>query len=220
MVENHRSVSKPGSNPNESQPSAPCQPAPLLGAWRSSPQRTLVFLHGFGGHPDSYDLESLRRGVGSTSVVRARGPVTTESGFGWWDGEDQDPSPDTLANAIAAVRDQLPQTTDPLVLVGFSQGGAAALEAGLLAAHGFVAPVAAVVAVAGFLVSPPDDIRNPPPVLFVHPTDDSVVDVFLAERATRLLTRHGVDASFVEVPGDHAWSNAIVDSVVKFLLHH
>ncbi len=192
-----------------------------LAAWRSSSTRTIVFLHGFGGHPDSYDLAPLNHRVGSTAIIRAVGPLVTETGFMWWDGDNvQDPSPEALATALDALANQLARTTEPVVLVGFSQGAAAALEMALHPPSTPCPPIAAVVAVAGFLATPPAVTLDAPPVLFVHPTDDGVVDIFLAERATRLLGQRGVDATLEEIEGDHEWSNAVVAPVANFLLHH
>jgi predicted esterase len=202
-----------------SQPSSP-PPATALERWRSSANRPIVFLHGFDGHPDSYDLEQLTDELGCRSVVRAIGPVSMADGFTWWVAEDgADPTPEARSTALDALFEQLPQTHEPIVLIGFSQGAAAAVGAALRPTNA-KSPIAAVVAVAGFLAFPVDEAVVAAPMFFVHPSDDSVVDIFLAEQATRLLKRAGFDATLQEVDGDHEWSSLVVAPVVNFLLRH
>ena len=189
----------------------------LLEKWRSSSTRSVVFLHGFEGHPDSYDLAPLATALSSTVIHRVVGPVEAGAGFSWWTDETgHDTTPEAMDAALDALIAQLPDSTDPVVLVGFSQGAAVALGLALLRPSA-VPPVAAVVAVAGFLAFPPDRITGRPPVLFVHPTDDAVVDVFLAQRAARVLTRHGIHSKLAEIAGDHSWSSDVIRPIAEFL---
>lgn len=189
----------------------------MLHDWRASTTRPIVFLHGFGGHPSAYDLGPLATALRSTEIHRVIGPVEAGAGFSWWTDETgHDPTPEALDAALDALIAQLPDSTDPVVLVGFSQGAAVALGLALLRPSA-VPPVAAVVAVAGFLAFPPTMITGRPAVLFVHPTDDAVVDVFLAERAARVLTRHGIQCVLTEIAGDHSWSSEVIRPIAEFL---
>lgn len=206
-----------------------------LKRWQESTTRPVAFLHGYDGSPDNYDLRTLTAALTTSSVVRLIGPFRTQDDrFSWWNsdagtdgghGDHADhgngPTADETSMIIQTIASQLPTPSPdetPVVLIGFSQGAAAALTYALLSTQ-MNLRLAAVVCVAGFL---PFDIENtvPPagvPVLFVHPADDETVDPFLGERASRLLSKAGHQTSFQEVEGGHEWSDRVVGPIATFL---
>jgi predicted esterase len=197
----------------------------ILDRWKHSAVRRIAFLHGHNGRPDAYDLGEFATELGSTDIRRLTGPVIASAGFSWWaDALGQTPDAAAVAVLERTVGDQLGLAFDdtPTVFVGFSQGGAAALALALL---GTRTTVAAVVCVAGFLpvdvptgVGAVADPEASPRIVFVHPADDEVVDVFLAERAARLLAKAGYDTELLEIDGGHAWTTEAAHTVVSALL--
>ena len=196
---------------------------------RDSEARPVAFLHGFSGRPDDYPLHDLQTALGSTTdALRLCGAeLHPDGGRAWWNGSDgEEPHPAEVEAIIDTIDAQLASArTDatPMLLAGFSQGAAAALLYALLRRPDHC-EIAAVVAVAGFLPIGPshpgitDPTTRDTRILLLHPTDDEVVDIFLGQRASRLLTTAGFDVTFDEIAGGHEWSNSVVGPVTEFIL--
>ncbi len=195
-----------------------------LDAWRSSPHRHVVFLHGYDADPAAYDLAPLEQALGSTSILRLVGAIDLGATRAWWDALElgNDLTSSAATGMTDSINAQLAMThaviaKEPIVLIGFSQGGAAAIAYALLCERADL--IAAVVSVAGFLPCPiPAESRSTMPFLLIHPTDDEIVDMFLGERAARQLAKSGANVSFVEIEGGHMWSTRTVLPIANFLL--
>ena len=201
----------------------------------------LILLHGFDATPaDLSDVaESLRSTLTGWAVRTIAGPVSTEGGrHAWWsegDGAYRD-----VGHALAWISDRI--GTDPVVIAGFSQGGALALACGFGAtppervggsasgatgstgpsrSSGSGGPIAAnirgVACIGGFV--PDDVVIGPSDIsLFVgHGVEDDVVDVFHAESLGRLATRHAIANEVTLHGGGHAWPESITDSLASWL---
>lgn len=161
---------------------------------------TLIALHGHGDSAQSalqWAELLLPRGWGLMSVSAPTG--NSEAGS-WFDtaptGVDRagfDRSLDRLREVVAQASVQ-----GPVVLVGFSQGGAMAL--GVPSITG----LAGVVAVCGFLPELDDlDFSSGPPALLIAGDSDDVVPPFLSVDAAGALRAAGREATAVTVPGGH-----------------
>jgi len=143
------------------------------------PQRLFVGLHGWGAN--AADLAGLAPLLAFDDCLLAfpdapfAHPHVAE-GRAWYDLEtrDRDQLARSRAGLVTWLQELLDSTGlsgDRLVLSGFSQGGAMALDVGL------VLPLAGVVCLSGYLHEPPS-ARSPfPPVLLVHGSLDPVVPI-------------------------------------------
>ncbi len=148
-------------------------------------------------------------------MLAPTGPVTTAHGPAWFASQEGDAGPPLAGtlDAIEAMADeacserQLRSASD-LVVVGWSQGAAAAL-AMTLRREAVVRP-AVLVALAPWLPNEPDiswdfaaaaatGLR----VLLVHGRDDEVVAVEQGRSTYRVLERSGLDVTWVEIDAGH-----------------
>ncbi len=172
----------------------------------------LVLLHGFDGAPANLFgiADAVRHHMPGVSVRLLTGPVRLASGrWAWWnDGDERYGTP-------AAALDWLtPRLGDePVVVAGFSQGGALALAV----AFAGISTVFGVGCVGGFL---PDDTRVGPTSaqLFVaHGEADAAVDVFHAESLARQAKRAGLNHELLIHRGGHTWTEEVTATFVAWL---
>ena len=175
-----------------------------------------MLLHGHDDDP------AARRGAAEAmapvawDVVVPDGPVATADGRrAWWRSDDDGaPFPADVDAAIAVVDETVARCAGvtPVVLAGFSQGGALALAlaVGDPAAAPDRAVIAGVVAISAWLpdlAALPADLTafagRRTPVLVAHGGDDDDVPLLLGRSAARLLDRHGVPTSFVTLDVGH-----------------
>ncbi|WP_108248911.1 alpha/beta hydrolase [Planctomonas deserti] len=157
----------------------------------------LVLLHGFGSHEgDLFGLSPLLPLQPIVASVRA--PLRHGSGHAWFPVPDErhgDTAPalaDAAADAVLTWLDVLPVPRS-VGLLGFSQGGAVALQLLRRAPRRF----AYAVALSGFVVSPGDDVqadaeleRVRPPVFWGRGTADRVIPDDAVDRTQEWLPRH------------------------------
>jgi phospholipase/carboxylesterase len=180
------------------------------------PPATLILLHGHDDDPAAA-AEPARAMAGvAWNVVVPHGPVATGGGRrAWWRNDDDGAPVDAdVAEAVTVVDDLVRKYAGvvPVVLGGFSQGGALALALALRAA-----PPADVDAALGGafaigswlpdLVGLETDVtraaERPLPVLIGHGEDDEAVPLILGRSAARLLARSGVPVTFVPLEVGH-----------------
>lgn len=115
-------------------------------------------------------------------------------------------------------------------VVGFSQGGSAALSWLLDPARR--STISTVIAVAGFLPNlVTDQLRQAadalstshqqsvrPTIHMIHLSDDEVVDAMVSERASSLLRKAGFSVTDHHVEGTHVWS-PVLSKLAVTLLH-
>jgi predicted esterase len=166
----------------------------------------LVLLHGHDAIPG--DLlgvaEAVRGRLPAVEVALLPGPVRLPSGrFAWW-ADDDGPSAGVARVATYA-------NVGPVVVAGFSQGGAVALAAANIAG------VLGAASIGGFLVEPVAFDESTAPMFIAHGRDDEVVDVFHAESLARRLARANVDHVLVLHDGGHEWPDAVTGKMVAWL---
>ncbi len=203
-------------------------PAAIL--W-STPEREragrplIVLLHGYGSHEG--DLFSLSPALPLDAVIASlRAPIAMGQGNAWWaitDLGSPDPaSVDAAANTVLAWLDTIaadfPPNTASVSLLGFSQGGAVALQLLRLAPERF----ASAVCLSGFVVPGEhvDDAelaRVRPPVFWGRGTDDGVIPDRAVEHTEQWLPEHA-DAEIRIYEGlGHAVSTPELGDLAKFL---
>lgn len=180
----------------------------------------LVLLHGWGADADDLlDLGGLLAGPG-VNVVALRAPEPHPYGIGrqWYGLQPIDWS--QLPAARLALRQRLQDLAGsvPLgrtVVLGFSQGGAMALDVG----SGL--PLAGIVACSGYPHEgwqPPASAGQPlPPVLLSHGRQDPVVPFAASEALQAMLAQAGVEARLLAFSGGHTIDEALLPQIAAFV---
>lgn len=177
---------------------------------------SVIWLHGLGadGHdfePLVPELGQLGRGVRFVLPHAPHRPVTVNAGYvmrAWYDIRRMDIAGDTdvdgIRAAVAAVGALIETEvargvpSGRIVLAGFSQGGAVALQAGLTCAL----PLAGIMVLSGY-VALPDTLtaemtaaNRGTPIFMAHGSDDPVVPFALAAAGRDHLRALGCNVEF------------------------
>jgi len=185
----------------------------------------IVLMHGYGSHEG--DLFSLSPALPLGPVIAAvRAPVAESGGFAWWSrGEGNpagNPQPDVVDAAVLAVSgwiDTLAFTS--ISLLGFSQGGAMALQ---LLRHS-PTRFTATVCVAGFLATVQHDgdaelSRVRSPVFWGRGADDPVIPDAAIQRTLDWMPDHTTATIRVYEDLAHSISREELADFSAFLAAH
>ena len=201
---------------------------------------SVIWLHGLGadGHDFVPAVPYLRlpagHGVRFVFPTAAAIPVTINAGMvmpAWYDILHMDlDAPDRndaagLLRSVERVRrlidaeEALGIPTDRIVLAGFSQGGAVAIELAL----SYAKPLAALVALSTYVVAP-ERIRESRsaanrtlPILQCHGTHDPMVPLASGERARAFLESLDHTVTWREYPIQHEVSAPELETIGAFL---
>ena len=192
------------------------EPVDRLQRGPNDAERRLVLLHGWGADADDLlELGPLLVGP-EVSVVALRAPEAHPYGPGrqWYGLQPIDWG--QLPGARQALQQRLlelgqsvplPQT----VLLGFSQGGAMAVDVGS------ALPLAGIVACSGY----PHEGWQPPaamaPVLLSHGREDPVVPFAASEQLQRLLQGAGASPQLLAFSGGHSIDSSVLAPISAFI---
>jgi phospholipase/carboxylesterase len=179
------------------------------GPWRSP--RRLVLLHGWGADAD--DLlelgEALVEGQGDVGVVALRAPGLHPAGMGrqWYDLQQPEwpelpQAREELRARLLALGESVP--LEATALLGFSQGGAMALDVGCgdtAGAEGLA--LASLVACSGYPHPGWSPRRPRPAVLLTHGQQDPVVPFAASEAIETMLKERGATVHCLGFAGGH-----------------
>ena len=184
----------------------------------------LVLLHGYGSHEG--DLFSMSPALPLEPVIASvRAPIAESGGWAWFsrvDGAAGNPSMETVDAAAKAVIDWLDTLGSASVsLLGFSQGGAVALQLLRLDPGRF----AATVSLSGFVAAGkhPGDARLAevrPPVFWGRGTDDPVIPSEAVERTAAWLPTHATASIHIYEGLGHSISTPELAEFGAFLRSH
>jgi phospholipase/carboxylesterase len=186
------------------------------------PELAVIWLHGLGA--DGHDFEPIVPELGLRIPVRfvfphaPVRPVTINGGMAmraWYDilGFDRRAAEDAagIRASAAAVTELIDRelarglSSERIVLAGFSQGGAIALQTALREAR----PLAGVLALstylplAGTLAAERSAANSRLPIFMAHGTDDTVLPLTLAESSRRTLEALGYHVEWHAYPMPH-----------------
>jgi phospholipase/carboxylesterase len=191
----------------------------------AEPKGTVIWMHGLGA--DGWDFVPIVRELPLPEDLQLRfifphapvRPVTINNGHemrAWYDIKMNDISrvPDEAGiresqasiEALIAREEKRGVSADRIVLAGFSQGGAIALQAGLRHRE----RLAGIVALSTYLpLEDSLDREGAPankrtPVFMAHGTQDQVIPVQLAEASKRALEQRGYDIAWRAWPMPHS----------------
>ncbi len=188
----------------------------------SNARRIAILLHGRGG--DENSMAVFRTVLpADTQVVSPRAPVTdSPGGFAWIPRQPDSSWPvhSDFANASAslvALADALASTSgaaDSILMIGFSQGGAAAAAFALEHRSRIVA----LVLLAGFVAEPPAPLLDGSPlrglpVFVAFGTEDDLIPAPIAQRSIAALRRAGSSLTICDSSVGHKVSAACLRSL-------
>ena len=181
----------------------------------------LVLLHGYGSHEG--DLFSLSPALPLGPVVASlRAPLQAGPGNAWFPLTFETPIDEHATNADAAARailDWLDTTQSISIgLLGFSQGGAVALQLLRLAPTRFDYAVM----LSGFVVGGTHDgdaalAQSKPPVFWGRGTADPVIPAYAIETTEQWLPSHSTPTTRIYEGVAHGISNAELRDLSTFI---
>ena len=205
----------------------------------AEPKGTVIWMHGLGA--DGWDFVPIVRELPLPQDLHLRfifphapvRPVTINNGHemrAWYDIKMNDISrvPDEAGiresqasiEALIAREEKRGVSADRIVLAGFSQGGAIALQAGLRHRE----RLAGIVALSTYLpLEDSLDREGAPankrtPIFMAHGTQDPVIPVQLAEASKRALEQRGYDVAWQTWPMPHSVCAEEVLAITEFLM--
>jgi phospholipase/carboxylesterase len=205
----------------------------------AEPKGTVIWMHGLGA--DGWDFVPIVRELPLPQDLHLRfifphapvRPVTINNGHemrAWYDIKMNDISrvPDEAGiresqasiEALIAREEKRGVSADRIVLAGFSQGGAIALQAGLRHRE----RLAGIVALSTYL--PLEDsldreaaaANKRTPIFMAHGTQDQVIPVQLAEASKRALEQRGYDVAWQTWPMPHSVCAEEVEELGGFFI--
>jgi len=187
----------------------------------------LLILHGYGSHEG--DLFSLAPHLPLEPVIAAlRAPIPVGDGWSWFPITDPNVSPDIVesavddaATAVLAWLDTVAEPPASVGLLGFSQGGAMALQLLRRAPDRF----SFAVQLSGFVStaeSTGDErlAERRPPVFWGRGTDDPVIPRAAVDRTQAWLPAHSTLTERIYEGMGHSVSQAELADIVSFLREH
>jgi phospholipase/carboxylesterase len=204
----------------------------------AAPERAVIWLHGLGA--DGWDFVPVVKELESLGAPAARYvfphapmmPVTINDGFvmrAWYDirtadlaQREDERTIRASQQAVEALIGREVQSGVPrnrIVLAGFSQGAAIALQTGLRQAE----PLAGLIALSGYLpladrlAAERHAASAGVPVLMAHGSDDPVVPIARAIHSRDLLSSLGYAVDWREYPMPHAVGAEELEAIAAFL---
>jgi phospholipase/carboxylesterase len=190
-----------------------------------NPKGTVIWMHGLGA--DCWDFVPIVKELGLPSELPLRfifpqaptRPITINGGHampGWYDISmaelERKPDEKGVRDSQAAIDEIIQReisrgvASDKIILTGFSQGGAIALQVGLRQTQ----PLAGILALSTYLtlndsLGAEKSIANANiPILMAHGTQDNVVPLTLARTSSAQLQSHGYKVEWREYAMQHA----------------
>ena len=204
----------------------------------ADPVGTIIWLHGLGA--DGWDFVPIVRELPLPAEVPLRfifphapeRAVTINNGMqmrAWYDIAMNDiarlPDEKGIRESQAAVERLIARERDRgmdssrIVLAGFSQGGAIALQTGLRHANrlGGIVALSTYLALEDSLAAEASSANKATPIFMAHGTDDPIVPLQLAEVSRMALKNRGYDVEWHAWPMPHAVCAEEIEAVSVFL---
>ena len=202
------------------------------------PAGSVIWMHGLGA--DGWDFVPIVRELPLPETLALRfifphapeRPVTINNGYvmrAWYDIRQQDiarvPDEAGIRDSQAAVERLIARERERgvpaarIVLAGFSQGGAIALQAGLRHREKLAAIVAlsTYLPLEGSLDAEAAEANKSTPIFMAHGTEDPIVPLQLADSSQRALRARGYEVEWQTWPMPHAVCAEEVEALGEFL---
>ncbi len=203
------------------------------------PQGTIIWMHGLGA--DCWDFVPVVRELNLPEQPALRfifpqaptRPITINGGMampGWYDIAMTDiarkPDEGGVRESQAIIEELIAReisrgiTSDKIILAGFSQGGAIALQTGLRCKH----ELGGIMALSTYLtltesLSAEKTVANARiPILMCHGTQDPIVPLTLAQTSRQALTAQGYEVLWHEYPMQHTVAMEEIEVIAEWLM--
>jgi phospholipase/carboxylesterase len=203
-----------------------------------NPKGSVIWMHGLGA--DCWDFVPIVKELGTPADLPLRfifpqapsRPITINGGHimpGWYDismaelerKADEAGIRESQAAIDALIEREISRgvAADKIVLAGFSQGGAIALQCGLRSKHqlGGIMALSTYLTLADSLGSEKTLANANIPILMAHGTRDPVVPLSLARTSKATLGSHGYQVEWREYPMQHAVCGEEIDEIAGWL---
>jgi phospholipase/carboxylesterase len=204
----------------------------------AAPRGTVIWMHGLGA--DGWDFVPLVRELPLPEDLELRfifphapvQPVTINNGYemrAWYDIKMNDiarlPDEEGIRESQQAVEQFIAREATRgvdsrhIVLAGFSQGGAIALQAGLRHANrlGGIMALSTYLTLQDSLAAEASPANRATPIFMAHGTQDQVVPLSLAESSAQALKSHGYEVEWHTWPMQHSVCAEEVQAAAEFL---
>jgi phospholipase/carboxylesterase len=186
----------------------------------------VLMLHGLGGNRG--DLLGVCRALHlpPCRIVLPDAPLVLPGydpgHFAWYDLKTHDRTDiENSRDYLFEIMDHFARDSSsprPVILVGFSQGGLMALEAGL----NYKGPILAMVSMSGYIWDEGQTLANrsaplTTPILLVHGTNDSIIGESLTMKTLEALRQAGYHPVLKEFKMGHAITRESIKAVSEFL---
>ena len=203
----------------------------------AEPRGTVIWMHGLGA--DGWDFVPIVRELPLPESLPLRfifphapeRPVTINNGFvmrAWYDISQNDiarvPDEAGIRESQASVQLLIERekargiAPSAIVLAGFSQGGAIALQTGLRFRERFagIAALSAYLPLEDSLDREASDANKATPIFMAHGTQDPVIAMKLAEMSREALHRRGYSVEWHSYPMPHSVCAEEVQALAEF----
>jgi phospholipase/carboxylesterase len=207
----------------------------------ANPQASVIWMHGLGADGNDFVPVVQELDLSGAPDIRfvfphaPMQPVSINNGYvmrAWYDvkwGDLEGRSKQADENGVRASQSAIAQlierevslgiATEKIVLAGFSQGGAIALQTGLR----YSKTLAGVMALSTYLPlaesfekeATPQNRKTP--VFMVHGTQDNVVPYQMGVRSRDLLLQHGYEVKWREYPMQHSLCLEEIEDIAAWL---
>lgn len=204
----------------------------------ADPKHTVIWMHGLGA--DCWDFVPIVKELALPEDLAIRfifpqapsRPITINGGYvmpGWYDismaelerRADEAGIRESQAAIDALIAREIERGIDSrnIVLAGFSQGGAIALQCGLR----YAAPLGGIMALSTYLTladslgSEKSQANAHIPILYAHGTQDPIVPLTLARTSRAQLESHGYRPEWREYPMQHAVCPEEINDISEWL---
>lgn len=204
----------------------------------AEPAGTVIWMHGLGA--DGWDFVPIVRELPLPETLQLRfvfphapeRPVTINNGLemrAWYDISMNDiarlPDEEGIRESQAQIERLIARERDrgiesaKIVLAGFSQGGAIALQAGLRHANrlGGIVALSTYLALEESLDAEAAAANRATPIFMAHGTDDPIVPLTLADTSAKALRRRGYEIEWHSYPMPHAVCAEEIHALADFL---
>ena len=203
-----------------------------------NPKGTIIWMHGLGA--DCWDFVPIVKEPGVPDDLPLRfifpqapsRPITINGGHvmpGWYDismaelerKADEAGIRESQAAIDALVEREITRgiTSDNIILAGFSQGGAIALQCGLRSKQrlGGIMALSTYLTLADSLGAEKSVANSNIAILMAHGTQDPVVPLSLARTSKATLASHGYQVEWCEYPMQHAVCGEEIEAIAAWL---
>jgi phospholipase/carboxylesterase len=204
----------------------------------ANPKGTVIWMHGLGA--DCWDFVPVVRELDLAPDLPLRfifpqapsRPISINNGHvmpGWYDismmeierKPDEGGIRESQAFIDALIEREISRgiASDNIVLAGFSQGGAIALQTSLRSTH----ELAGVLALSTYLTledslaAERQEINRAIPILMCHGTQDPIVPLALAEKSRDALQRHGYRVDWKTYPMPHSVCEPQIGHIAEWI---